>query len=170
MTDVDDFTSFVRVHERALIRTTWAITGDRGAGEDVAQVAFERVWHRWGRLSAAGDPWAYTQRVAVNQAISLLRRRRRGREGIFAEVPEQADREVDLRTVESRSMAELWLSVLPPRQRAVVVLRYLCDIPVEETAQILRCSPGTIKSQTAKALDHLRREFAGHPVMPTAEQ
>jgi RNA polymerase sigma factor (sigma-70 family) len=67
----------------------------------------------------------------------------------------EADTSVDLRTA---------LAAVPPRQRAAIVLRYYCDLSVEETATVLRCSPGTVKSQTARGLAALRRLLDSHPV------
>jgi RNA polymerase sigma-70 factor (sigma-E family) len=155
------FDRFVASRQGSLVRLGWALTGDRHTGEDLAQACLSRLWPRWERVASAGDPWAYTQRIAVTLASTWRRRRWRSSEqpaGIappgteaFATVSGDGFEDSD-----TRSVVAGWLRQLPARQRAVVALRFMFDQSIEETAAVLRCSPGTVKSQTSKALATLR--------------
>ncbi|MCZ7525934.1 MAG: SigE family RNA polymerase sigma factor [Acidimicrobiia bacterium] len=129
--------------------------GDRGRAEDLAQETLVRVWERWSRVSRAGSPEAYTVRIAYNLASSWFRRRAR---------EEQANR----RAATERPAAEPpdpgdvtavreALAALPPRQREVVLCRYLLDLDVATTAAAMGCAPGTVKALTHQALASLRR-------------
>jgi RNA polymerase sigma factor (sigma-70 family) len=110
-------------------------------------------------VSATGDPWPYLQRIAVSLASSWRRRLWRG-EIPSASIVEAADRFDGHAAVHASDSIERWLALLPARQRAVIVLRFLFDLSVTETADLLRCSQGTVKSQTAKALTTLRSRAA----------
>lgn len=156
MTQPEDFTAFVAVRQAGLVRLGWALTGDRHLGEDLAQATLDRVWARWARVSGRGDPWPYAQQVAVSLAATWWRRRWRHVEVVGGPSPEAPAATDDFADADTRDMVAQWLATLPRRQRAVVVLRFLADLPVDETAEILHCSPGTVKSQTAKALGKLR--------------
>ena len=157
MSETDDgFAAFVRLHESSLRRLCWALTGDRHTGEDLAQATLERLWKHWGRVSRAGDPWPYTQRIAVSLMSTWSRRKWRR-----AETPRQVLPDPGSAHDFADELAELdrvarWLDRLTARQRATVVLRYLCDLSVDETAVLLGCSAGTVKSQTNKALQLLQ--------------
>ncbi|WP_377271741.1 SigE family RNA polymerase sigma factor [Peterkaempfera sp. SMS 1(5)a] len=149
-----EFEEFVALCGPRLLRSAWLLTGDRHLAEDLLQTALARTWPRWGRI-ADEHPEAYVRRTMVHVHASWWRRRWRGEvpHDRLPETPGTDDRygEVDLeRTVQAA------LRRLPPRQRAVVVLRYLEDRTVEETAALLGCSVGTVKSQAAKALRTLR--------------
>jgi RNA polymerase sigma factor (sigma-70 family) len=109
-------------------------------------------------VSAAGEPIAYTQRIVVNLYTSSRRRRRWQIERLDAAPPEVAADDVTVGVVE-RAVLDEWLTALPPRQRAVVVLRFLLDLDVGDTAARLGCSAGTVKSQTSKALQTLCAEL-----------
>lgn len=147
----EDFTRFVAARSGRLIRTAYVLAGDQHAAEDLLQSALTRTAARWRHVG--DNPEAYVRRVMYNEQIN--RWRRRGRESAMADVPDRAvgDRagEVDLRLA-----LEQALLALPPRKRAVLVLRYFEDLPEGEVAQILGCSVGTVRSQTHKALARLR--------------
>jgi RNA polymerase sigma factor (sigma-70 family) len=120
-----------------------------------------RLWPRWEWVASAGDPWPYTQRIAVTLASTWRRRRWRSAEqpagiappGARAFAAPSGDGFED---TDRRAVVLGWLRRLPARQRAVVALRFMFDQSVDETAAVLRCSPGTVKSQTSKALATLR--------------
>jgi RNA polymerase sigma-70 factor (sigma-E family) len=149
------FSAFVAAHQAELVRLGWALTGDRQLGEDLAQSALARLWPRWSQVAASGQPVAYTQRIMVN-LFSSWRQRRRWRGEVVSAQP--ADRAVEdqTRRVAEYDALDHALAGLPPRQRAVIVLRFLVDLDVTQTAKRLGCSTGTVKSQTAKALRALR--------------
>ncbi len=150
----EGFREFVIARGPALSRTALLLTGSHHAAEDLVQEALVKAALRWRKLTAEGDPEAYLRRVMVNDRITWWRRRRR--ESVMATVPEGASTEGS-ETVDGRLDLAAALATLAPRQRAVVVLRFYEDLSVEETAALLRCSPGTVKSQTSDALARLRR-------------
>lgn len=155
---------FVSVRQASLVRLGWSLTGDRQLGEDLAQAALARLWTRWATVSSGGDPWPYLQRVAVSLASSWRRRRWRG-EVPSLSVPDVVDHFDGVVSVQETDSVERWLALLPVRQRAVIVLRFLFDLSVADSADRLGCSEGTVKSQTAKALRTLREyaEATGEP-------
>jgi RNA polymerase sigma-70 factor (sigma-E family) len=149
----DGFDAFVLARSPALLRFGWLLTGNRATAEDLVQAALMRTWARWGRLESAEGAEPYVRRVMVTQYATWWRRRWRA-EVPTAAPPDQVDPAPDLDLRESVRAA---LASLPRRQRAVVVLRYVEDLSVAETAALLGCTAGTVKSQAAKALGTLRR-------------
>jgi RNA polymerase sigma-70 factor (sigma-E family) len=149
----EDFRQYVLGRQRALLRTAWLLTGDRGSAEDLVQTALLRAWPHWGRISAGEGPDAYVRRIMVNKAIDWRRRRWHG-EIPTATLPELEHQTADLDLPQILVAA---VRSLPARQRAVIALRYLDDLSEIETAAALGCAVGTVKSQTAKALAALRQ-------------
>jgi RNA polymerase sigma-70 factor (sigma-E family) len=160
MANEADFDAFVVARSQALLRTAYLLVGDESLAEDLLQTALTKSWFAWKRI--AGEPEAYVRRVLVTTSASWWRRRWT-RETPTADLPERpaADR-ADAPT----DRQDLWdaLRRLPRRQRAVVVLRYLEDRTEAETAQLMGCAVGTVKSQCAKALAKLRLDAALDPV------
>jgi RNA polymerase sigma-70 factor (sigma-E family) len=149
-----DFASFYAAARPTLLRTTYAVTGDRQLAEDAVQVAFAKAYAAWGRVSRADDPTAYVRRIAINAALGHRRRASTRRETPMDRLPERAaDPGRD-----PLERDEVWCAVqtLPPRQRAVVVLRYYEDLSERQIADALGCRPGTVKSQASAALATLR--------------
>ncbi|MDG4858104.1 SigE family RNA polymerase sigma factor [Streptomyces sp. T-3] len=149
-----DFEAFVAARGPRLLRVAWLLTGDAHLAEDLLQTVLARVWPKWPRI-AEDHPEAYIRKALVHTHSSWWRRRWRG-EVPHGELPDtvgpfDAYESVDL----EQSLASA-IRGLPVRQRAVVVLRYFEDLSVEETAATLGCAPGTVKSQSAKALRTLR--------------
>lgn len=153
--DIDeDFRSFVVAKQRTLLRTAWLLVGDDQRAEDLVQTALVRAWPHWRRVVSNGaGPEAYVRRVMVNLAVDWRRRRWHG-EVSTQVLPETASTggDVDLRLALVAALRRL-----PPRQRAVVVLRFFDDVSTAGTAEALGVSVGTVKSTTAKALASLRR-------------
>lgn len=149
-----EFRDFVHGASRRLLRTSYLLTGDRPAADDLLQTTFAKAWFAWSRVSAADDPEAYVRRILVNAYAASWRRRWRG-EQPTAHPPERAGPDA---TTAFDERDEMWqaLRALPRRQRAVIVLRYYEDLTEAETAGVLEISVGTVKSQTAKALAKLR--------------
>jgi RNA polymerase sigma-70 factor (sigma-E family) len=147
--------------ERAdhLLRTAVLLTGSREAGEDLLQTAVERLLRRWRRFD--GDPEGYLRRTLCNLAIDGRRRagRWRQKERLLRAASRPAHDttgEVDLRDALVRLLLQL-----PVRQRAVLVLRYWEQLTDAETAAVLGCPEGTVKSAGSRGLTRMR-ELAGN--------
>jgi len=153
-----DFASFYVAARPTLLRTTYAVTGDRQLAEDAVQVAFAKAYAWWPRVTRADDPTAYVRRIAINAALGHGRRAFFRRETSVDRLPERAaDPGLD-----ALERDEVWRAVraLPPRQRAVVVLRYYEDLSERQIADTLGCRPGTVKSQASAALATLRARLS----------
>ena len=150
----EGFREFVTTHSHSLLRTGWLLAGNEATAQDLVQTALMKTWPRWDRLDVAGAE-AYVQRVMLSTFLTWRRRRWHGEMPVAAlpDLPEDRDvfRDSDLRAAVMKSLGSL-----PRRQRAVVVLRFFNDLTEVETAKVLGCSVGTVKSQTAKAFAHLR--------------
>jgi len=157
----EQFTAFVNDAWRPLYRTAYLLLGEHGAAEDLAQAALTKTYVAWGRIREADAAYGYARSVLLNEARSLFRRPSWRRELPSGELPEQAH-ESD---PSDRPAVLDALRLLPPRQRAVVVLRYYEDLDVAGTAEVLGCSTGTVKSQTSDALSKLRR-LLGDAILP----
>ena len=161
------FRDFVAYRQRDLLRSAWLLTGDWAAAEDVIQTALIKVWPHWKSVSADGRELAYVRRVVLNTFLSS-RRGARNRERSVADVPD-CGREPTTIGVELRPALLLGLAALPPRQRAVVVLRYFNDLSEAQCAEMLGCAVGTVKSQNSKALATLRQNPQLHALLEGAE-
>ncbi|MEO3793505.1 SigE family RNA polymerase sigma factor [Nonomuraea sp. B10E15] len=149
----ESFLEFVRARQQALMRTAYLLTGDAPQAEDLLQTVLMRTAGHWKRLSG-GNPEAYVRKALVNEHISWRRRRRA--ETLTA-VPPEAELVPDPSDGSLRRLTlQRALMRLTPRQRAVLVLRFYEDRSVEESAHLLGCSAGTVKSQTSHALGRLR--------------
>ncbi len=150
-----DFEAYVRASERRHQRLAFLLTGDLAAAEDLLQAAYAKLYPKWGKVSRYDAPDAYLRKVMVSLRISWWRRHK-NREWATDTVPEPGgvgDHSHDV--AESQALL-LALRGLPDRQRAAVVLRHWCDLSEAETASIMGCSLGTVKSNTSKGLAHLR--------------
>jgi RNA polymerase sigma-70 factor (sigma-E family) len=146
------FDDFVAARSTHLLRTAYLLTRDHALAEDLLQTALTRSWFAWRRID--GDPEPYVRKVLLNTYASWWRRRWNG-ERPTEELPEGG---LDDHAAATASGEDLWqaLGRLPRRQRAVVVLRYFEDLSEAETAAVLECSRGTVKSQLSKAIAKLR--------------
>ncbi|MFR9729115.1 SigE family RNA polymerase sigma factor [Saccharopolyspora sp. MS10] len=156
MATEDDFAEFVRVALPDLLRYGHALTGNPHDAADLVQTVLERVGARWAKLSQqCEDPRAYVRKSMANAHVSRWRRLRR--ETLLAEFPD-VPAEQDRDRLENEP---LWQALrgLPPRQRAVLVLRYYEGLSEAEIAATLAVSAGTVKSQASKALASLRRRL-----------
>jgi RNA polymerase sigma-70 factor (sigma-E family) len=148
----ESFEVFVAARSSGLLRTAYLLTHDPQLAEDLLQTALAKAWGAWERV---GDhPEAYVRRILVNTYATWWRRKWNG------EVPTDVLPESAAERQETASTASFELRAalarLPRRQRAVVVLRFFEDLTEVETANLLQCSVGTVKSQTSKALAKLR--------------
>jgi RNA polymerase sigma-70 factor (sigma-E family) len=160
MADSTDFTEFVRAAMPGLLRYGHALTGNPHDAADLVQTVLEKLGSRWASIvRKTGDPVAYARRAMANANISRWRRHKMER--LVAEAPEGG---IDRAVYQAdRFEAEpLWqaLRELPPRQRAVIVLRYYDGLSEAEIAASLGVSTGTVKSQASKALNSLRARRA----------
>ncbi|MFF9647247.1 SigE family RNA polymerase sigma factor [Kitasatospora aureofaciens] len=152
------FEEFVTFRGDRFHRIAWLLTGDVHLAEDLVQTVLVRVWPKWNRIKG-NNPDAYVRRALVNTHSSWWRRRWRG-ETPTKDLPDTMATPDVFADVDLEQSLAAAIRMLPPRQRAVVVLRFFEDLSVEETADVLNCHPGTVKSQTSKALRHLRRHLS----------
>lgn len=152
MDEPDGFREFVEARSRGLLRFAWLLTGDWQTAEDLVQTALAKSWPHWNRLVRRDRPELYVRKVMLTTYLSW-RSRRSASEVPVAEVYETANHGVDS---ELRHVLVGALRGLPPRQRAVIVLRYFEDLTELETAATLGCSVGTVKTHASRAMAHLR--------------
>lgn len=147
-----DCEEYIRARLPQLMKFARALTLDEHAAGDLVQDALEKLILRWPRLT--GDPDAYVRRIMVNQRVSSWRKVRRER---------LTDRLPDTVAPATETDHELLdaMQALPRAQRAVIALRYLDDLTEAETASVLGCSVGTVKSHTARAMATLRTSLEG---------
>ncbi|MGN6474380.1 MAG: SigE family RNA polymerase sigma factor [Mycobacteriales bacterium] len=172
----DGFRDFVTAQWSPLVRLAVLLVGDRQHAEDLVQTVLAKVWTSWPRL-ATEAPEAYARKALTNTAISWWRRKWHGEEPT-SELPDGAapdDADVIARRLADRRALVAALGALPPRQRAVVVLRFAEDLSELQVAATLNCSVGTVKSLTSRGLAKLRAdglvrlEDNGDNLTPAAE-
>ena len=147
------FESYVAARGDALWRTAWLLTGDTHLAEDLVQAALLKAWPKWERVGPDGfEP--YVRRVLMTTYIAWWRRRWNG-EHPTRDLPESSTGDEAEDAVRRHDLMDA-LSRLPRGQRAVVVLRWLEDLSEAQTADVLGCSVGTVKSQGARAMATLR--------------
>lgn len=152
-TSEEDFAAFVAARQRRLVRFAYLLTGDPHRAEDLVQSALLKVYRRWTSITTSPD--AYVRMAIINEHNSWWRRPGHRNEVTSSDLityanpvarpDEHADH--DLRAK---------IAALPKQQRAAIVLRYYEDLTEAQTAEILGCSIGTVKSHTSRALKHLR--------------
>jgi RNA polymerase sigma-70 factor (sigma-E family) len=158
--DREDFGQFMASRWPGLVRLAYGLTGDRWLAEDIAQGTLASAYAAWWRVRRADDPDAYVRRILVNMSNSRFRRRRVTENlHALAELPDTGTPDPsDL--LGDRVAVVTALRQLPPRQRAIVVLRYLEDLSDAQVAAVLGCSAGTVRSQASRALAKLRGSAA----------
>lgn len=157
--DRADFESYAAARWSRLLRTAFLLTGDHHEAEDLVQATLAKVFLGWHRVRRLEEPDAYVHRALVNNNISRHRKRRVLQ--LLTPILPERPREGGLSRVEERSLLLEALAALPPRQRAVVVLRYWEDFSEHQVAEILGCTPGNVKSQASRGLRKLRE----HPAL-----
>ncbi|MEJ7690507.1 MAG: SigE family RNA polymerase sigma factor [Nocardioidaceae bacterium] len=164
-----DFVEFVRARQQALLRFAYLLTSDHHTAEDLVQTALAKTYLSWDKLRERGALDAYVRRIIINENTSLWRRAWKRNERPSEYLPEPAGGHHD-RAPEGQST--LWRVVrnLPERQRATVVLRYYEDLSEAETAAVLGCSVGTVKSQTSRAIAALRATAVADPGLLGGDQ
>lgn len=152
--DREAFDALVDYRAAGLLRTAYLLTGDWGTAEDLLQTALVKTWFRWDGLRDKDAAEAYVRQVMARTYATWWRRKWRG-ELATGELPERPGRD-PYADVDARHALRLALAELPPRQRAIVVLRFYEDLPEAQVAEILGCSVGTVKSTASRALVRLR--------------
>jgi RNA polymerase sigma-70 factor (sigma-E family) len=152
MTAEDEFVEFAGAASGRLRRTAFLLCGDWHTAEDLTQTTLAKVFTAWRRISHRDAVNAYAMRTLLNTYLAESRRKRPA-ELLTGQVPEQP---VETPGPELRLAVLGALATLPPKARAVVVLRYWADMSVDQVASLLGCSTGNVKSQCARALDKLR--------------
>ncbi|MFL6075252.1 MAG: SigE family RNA polymerase sigma factor [Mycobacteriales bacterium] len=166
--ETDEYTAYVTARAPALRRSAYLLCGDWHRADDLVQVTITKLYVHWRRASRADNLDAYTRQILLRSWLDERRLgwfRRVRAAGSAADIP---DRPALTSDPDQRLALRQALSQLPPRQRATVVLRFWEDLSVAETARLLRCSEGTVKSQTAQALTALRRLLAEPTFGPPA--
>ncbi|HTZ93931.1 MAG TPA: SigE family RNA polymerase sigma factor [Streptosporangiaceae bacterium] len=160
--DDADFSTFVAASARRLLRSAYLITGSLPEAEDLLQTALEKAYRRWPSIRQKDIPEAYVRKVLVTAAIDAGRRRKPASapldEDILPGAPDPA-----VEGVPGRAALLSCVRELPAGQRAVLVLRYFDDLTEADTARMLGCSVGTVKSQHARAMARLRELVANQP-------
>jgi RNA polymerase sigma-70 factor (sigma-E family) len=151
--DAEAFRAFVVTRTPHMMRTAHLLVDDRSDVDDLVQATLVKVYLAWDKVVGADDPVAYTQKILYTTAIH---QRRHWRRHSSVPLPKQVDRGTDNLQIEGRDELRQALLCLPVRQRAIVVLRFYEDKSVTQTASLMGCTEGTIKSQTSKALAKLR--------------
>jgi RNA polymerase sigma-70 factor (sigma-E family) len=154
MTDDDAFVDFVRSRATALYRYAYLLAGNSHDADDLVQDALIRLRGAWPRVQRRDDPIGYARTTIARLHISAWRRRRR--ESVVAEMPETTADDPGFADATRRAALAQALAALPPRQRAVIVLRFYEDQTEEQIAEILGISRGTVRSQATRALAKLR--------------
>lgn len=161
-----EFREFVAARSADLLRTAYFLTGDVHRAQDLLQTALMTCARRWSKIDNREQPMAYVRQAMYRHQVNWWRARQRRPEVLAAvsqDRPGQRDLAEDLVLRDSLMSA---LRSLPPRQRAVVLLRYYEDLPEAEVARILNISLGTVRSQASKALAKLRTR---HPELALTE-
>ncbi|GHJ50401.1 hypothetical protein Cs7R123_77430 [Catellatospora sp. TT07R-123] len=158
----EEFRDFVTARSAALLRTAYLLAGDWSTAEDLLQTALTKTYLAWKRLGQIEAVEPYARRVLVNTATSWWRRRWHG-ERPTEFLPERAAPD-NLEEQLDRDVLWKHVKALPARQRAVLVLRFYEDMSEAQTAAMLQISPGTVKSQTSRALGTLRQKLAAEGV------
>jgi RNA polymerase sigma-70 factor (sigma-E family) len=150
----DEFSQFFTSRFDQARRAAYALCGNWSEAEEIAQHAFVKVYAKWPKVRRDSSD-AYL-RTVLTRVFLDTRRRGRGRERSVAEPPDTASHDV---VPHERPGLLRALQDVPPRQRAALVLRFVHDLSVEQVAEALGCSPGTVKSQTARGLEKLRAAY-----------
>jgi RNA polymerase sigma-70 factor (sigma-E family) len=154
VSDVDDFAEFAAASEQRFYRHAYLLCHDREQARDLVQATLLKLYRVWRRIRRNEHLHAYAHRTLIRAYLDGQRRFRRERDLVALPEPPVAIDRPDLRMTVVDA-----LDALPPRAKAVVVLRYLEDYSIAQTAEILSCSEGTVKAQSSRALMLLRQRL-----------
>ncbi|MFC4859435.1 SigE family RNA polymerase sigma factor [Actinophytocola glycyrrhizae] len=151
------YREYVVARMETMRRTAYLLCRDWHTADDLVSITIGKLYRHWARVGGTPGIDAYVRKALLRTWLDEKRRPWR-REQATEELPELPTA-AEFAVVSRAQLLDL-LDGLPPRRRAAVVLRLYCDLSVEETAEILGCSVGTVKSQTARGLDTLRANAA----------
>ena len=152
----DEFTAFADAASSGLLGTAFLLCGDWHTAEDLTQTTLAKLFASWHRIRNRDAVHAYARRTLLNTYLVDCRRRRR-REVLTGDAGQLPDRPAQAQDSELRLALSDALATLAPKARAVIVLRYWEDMSVDQVASLLGCTPGNVKSQSARSLEKLRR-------------
>jgi RNA polymerase sigma-70 factor (sigma-E family) len=160
-----DFVDFVHARQHALQRFAYLLTSNHHTAEDLVQTALAKTYLSWDKLRDRGALDAYVRRIIVNENASMWRRAWRRNERPSDELPDSGHGDHQRSDVDPVDRDAMWQVVqqLPTKQRAAVVLRYYEDLSEADTAAILGCSVGNVKSQTSRAIASMRAAVTANP-------
>ena len=153
-----EFTDFVAARETSLRRLAILLCQDWHRADDLVQAAITKLYVHWPKAKAADSMDAYVRAIVVREFLDERRSSWIRRVTLTSQLPDRPAAGTDPETSLDMQAA---IAGLPPRQRATLILRFYSDLSVEQAAQVLGCTPGTVKSQTAKALTSLRIALGG---------
>jgi RNA polymerase sigma-70 factor (sigma-E family) len=155
-TDVPAFEQYAGGAWPSLYRHAYLLTGNHADASDIAQQTLLKAYQSWSRICRSDSPEAYLRRILTNTFLSDRRPKKRRLE-VLTDAPHEYDTAPEKQDGPEDRLS-LWPHVksLPPRQRAVIVLRYYEDLTEREIADTLGCSPGNVKSTAHRALKALR--------------
>jgi RNA polymerase sigma-70 factor (sigma-E family) len=165
-----DFDQFVAAHVDDLVRTAYLIVWDEAEAEDLVQECLLKVARRWPRIRRMEQPRAYARRILVNLALDGARGRARRRSELEPQSWASPIAVDPLPGLDTRAELLQALGQLPARQRAVLVLRYFNDLTEAQVAELLGCSPGTVKSSASRGLARLREALQTVPLQPRSTE
>jgi RNA polymerase sigma-70 factor (sigma-E family) len=156
-TDEEQYTEYVTARLPALRRIAFLLCGDSHRADDIVQNAITRLYVHWRKARVADNIDAYVRTIVVRTFLNEQRTGWLSKVRLVAETPERASQTgPDMETTQVLHAA---LARVPPKQRAVLVLRFLYDLSVAEVAGMLGCSTGNVKSQTSHGLESLRKQL-----------
>jgi RNA polymerase sigma-70 factor (sigma-E family) len=147
------YEEYVGARWTALYRTAYLLTASHADAEDLVQTALVKTYLSWSKVTSASSPDAYVCRILTNAFLSGRRPLRISRERLVSDTPD-----IEMPADVNHDRLTLWphIAGLPPKQRAVIVLRYYEDLTEQQIADALGCSPGTVKSNASLALRSLK--------------
>jgi RNA polymerase sigma-70 factor (sigma-E family) len=158
-----EFTEYAMARTPWLRKVAYLLCQDWHRADDLVQTSLTRLYVHWPRVSQFDNVDGYARTVLVNAFLAEQRSSWWKRVTLRREYVDGSALDLDLdASVDLRGA----LATLPARQRATIVLRYYCDMSIDEIANVLGCAPGTVKSQTSRGLESMRHALGPRPVSP----
>lgn len=165
----EEFAAYMTARQPSLLRTAYLLTGDRHSAEDLVQTSLAKLYLSWDKVQKRELLDGYVRRILVNENNSLWRRSWKKREVTTEYLPDAPAPYVEPDDGQGRALWD-FVQTLPKKQRAAIVLRYYEELSEAETAAVLGCSVGNVKSQTSRALATMRAAVGDHPTLSRAPE